>query len=266
MAAVRRQWNLAGHAVDEIQEDYGEDLLVQICFEGRMDPARVWVQVKGTEKDTAKRLPRVSVKSDQVLRWARTADLVVAVLWDVTRDRGWFTLPQDQFDHVDLAAGGRSFISLEFASEVTFDQTAVEKLAWAARIEHANRSVVYARAGLTEALEMDLETNKHFYKGVLASTIFDFAVTAKIFKPSGGFSDDFPFLVGDFLREQDPTDLTEATSMAMIAAVFAMIHENCAESGAPLALVKEICAVVHPLMFGPEAMALLDAARRPREP
>nr|QIY94531.1 DUF4365 domain-containing protein [Streptomyces sp. S1D4-11] len=146
---MRREWNLQRHAVDEIHEGYGEDLMVQICFEGRLDPARVWVQVKGTEKDCSTgRLPQVGVKANQVLRWARTADLVIVVLWNVNEDRGCFTLPQDQFDHVELSNRADGSTRLSFSRECPFDQAAVERLAWAARIEHANRSVVYARARL----------------------------------------------------------------------------------------------------------------------
>ncbi|MFI2378989.1 DUF4365 domain-containing protein [Streptomyces sp. NPDC018964] len=262
VAGVRREWNLQGHAVDEIQEDYGEDLMVQICFEGRLDPARIWVQVKGTEKDCSTgRLPQVNVKAKQVLRWARTADLVVAVLWDTTNDRGWFTLPQDQFDHVELSGRADRSVRLSFSHDFPFDQTAVKRLAWAARIEHANRSVVYARACLEEAVEMELETTKQFHKGVLASLDFDFGVAINAVKPSGGFTEDFPKVVFEHLKNQAPDDLESATKNAMILGVFEMIHNNCAGNGAPLALVKELCYVFYPLLFDSKMMTMLESAR-----
>ncbi|MDB4897082.1 MAG: hypothetical protein JWN15_3344 [Firmicutes bacterium] len=262
VAAVRREWNVQGHAVDEIHEDYGEDLLVQICFEERMDPARVWVQVKGTEREcSAGRLPSVRVKAGQILRWARTADLVIVVLWDVKGNRGWFTLPQGQFDHVELADRHGANRSLQFSRELPFDQAAVATLAWAARIEHANRSLVYGRSGLEEALEMEIDASVDFYKGVLASLIFDFSVSAQIVKPSGGFTEDFPHVVMEHLKQESPENLDEATRKAMIRAVFEMIELNCAGNGAPLPLVKEICATLYPLLFTEEMMGLLDAAR-----
>ncbi|WP_405706093.1 DUF4365 domain-containing protein [Streptomyces sp. NBC_00069] len=258
VAAVRREWNRGGHAVDEIQEDYGEDLLVQICLNGRMDPARIWVQVKGTKKDTKKKLPNVPVASDQVLRWARTADLVVVVLWDINTESGWFILPQDQFDQADLASGvGGNKLNLKFSRDVKFDQDAVERLAWAARIEHANRSVVYARAGLTEAVEMDLETNKHFYKGIIASTVFDFAVSTKMLTPAGRLSEEFILLVWEHFKNEDPTVIDEATGRAMMLAVFQMITDYCAGSGTPLGIVKETCGALYPLLFTSELLATL---------
>ncbi|MEU4359305.1 DUF4365 domain-containing protein [Streptomyces virginiae] len=261
VAAVRQVWNRGGHAVDEIQEDYGEDLLVQICLNGRMDPARIWVQVKGTERDTSKKLPTVSVSSDQVLRWARTADLVVVVLWDVNAEQGWFILPQDQFDQADLASGvGGHKLNLKFSREVKFDIDAAERLAWAARIEHANRTVVYARAGLTEAVEMNLETNKHFYKGIIVSTVFNFAVSTMLVTPvegGGRLSEEFMLLVWEHFKNEDPTLMDEATGRAMMLAVFQMVADYSAGNGAPLGIVKETCEVLYPLLFSSELLAIL---------
>lgn len=262
VAAVRRQWNLQGHAVDEIHEDYGEDLLVQICAEGRMDPARVWVQVKGTKKDcSGKRLPSVRVKADQILRWARTADLVIVVLWDVASECGWFTTPQDQFDHVELSARANATVPLKFSRDVPFDQSAVTRLCWAARIEHTNRSLVYARACLAEAREMELEPSVRFHGGVLASLIFDFGVAIKAVNPSGGFTEEFPQVIEEYLIRQSPDNLEEATRRALILAVFEMIERSCAENGAPLALVTELCEMFHPLFFTEDLMGALELAR-----
>ncbi|MEU6688466.1 DUF4365 domain-containing protein [Streptomyces sp. NPDC046832] len=262
VAAVRREWNLQGHAVDEIHEDYGEDLLVQICHEGRMDPARVWVQVKGTERDcTRKALPSIRVKANQVLRWARTADLVIVVLWDVQNDRGWFTIPQDQFDHIELANLPNSSTSLTFSREHPFDQSAVSTLCWAARIEHTNRAMVYEQSHLSEAREMEMDAALKFHKGVLASLIFDFSVSVKAVKPTGGFTEEFFDTVRDHFIHEGPKDVEEATKRAMMLSVFEIIERNCAGNGAPLPLVKQLCETFYPLYFTPELLTALDTAR-----
>ncbi|MGM9387208.1 DUF4365 domain-containing protein [Streptomyces antibioticus] len=262
VAAVRREWNLQGHAVDEIHEDYGEDLLVQICHEGRMDPARVWVQVKGTEKNcSGGTLPSVRVKADQVLRWARTADLVIVVLWDVKNERGWFTVPQAQFDHIDLSNRTSRSVSLTFSRDAVFDQDVVAELCWAARIEHANRALVYARSNLAEDQEMELDANVRFHKGVIASLIFDFGVAIKAVRPSGGFTEEFSQEIFAQFVQEGPKDVEETTKHAMMLAVLETIRRNCAENGAPLALLKELCATFYPLYFTPELLANLNTAR-----
>ncbi|MFI8274152.1 DUF4365 domain-containing protein [Streptomyces sp. NPDC085929] len=265
VAAVRRQWNLQGHAVDEIREDYGEDLLVQTCFEGRMDPARIWVQVKGTAKDCTTRLPSVQIQARQILRWARTADLVVIVLWDTMKDQGWFALPQDEFDHIELSERGAKSIRLNLSRDLAFNPEAVASLAWAARIEHANRSVVYARALLAEAQEMGQPSVVHYQKGVLASLAFDLSIATGIIEPGARFTREFVNTMKDSILASDPSDLEMATHESTIMAVFATIQENCSVNGIPLALAKELCGVVHPLFFTANMMQMLESARTGRK-
>ncbi|WP_223832910.1 hypothetical protein [Streptomyces venezuelae] len=109
---------------------------------------------------------------------------------------------------------------------------------------------------------MGLEENKSFYRGVLASLDFDFGVSIKAVNPKGGFTEDFPLLVWDHLKVQDFEDLDMATSKAMITAFFEVISKNCAGNGAPLPLVKELCAVFHPLLFDEGMMRVLEEARK----
>ncbi|MFF1565844.1 DUF4365 domain-containing protein [Streptomyces sp. NPDC058293] len=265
VAAVRREWNLQGHAVDEIKEDYGEDLMVQICLNGNLDPARIWVQVKGTSRDCTKgALPRIRVKSKQVLRWARSADLVIAVLWSVTNDRGWFTLPQDQFDHVDLSSKSEVNLPLQFTRDCQFDQESVESLAWSARIQHANKAAIYARSGIDEGVEMELDKSVQFHKGVLAALIFDFGEVVGVIDRNGGFAKGFPQLVVDHLCELSPDDLEYATQTALVLGIFSSIEKNCAGNGSPLPIIKEMCGVLYPLLFTDEMLRMLDSARIPR--
>lgn len=83
VSAVRRVWADVGAAVEEVRRDYGEDLLVQPQFDGRMDACRLWVQVKGTagpsDRDSSGGNLRIRFRNDLLLRWARTADEVVII-------------------------------------------------------------------------------------------------------------------------------------------------------------------------------------------
>ncbi|WP_326751490.1 hypothetical protein OH738_34570 [Streptomyces hirsutus] len=51
-----------------------------------------------------------------------------------------------------------------------------------------------------------------------------------------------------------------ATEEAVIAAIFETVRRNCAENGAPLALVKEFAAYVHPALFKEEVMDAFERA------
>ena len=89
VAAVRKLWADAGAAVDEIHEDYGEDLLVQPSLNGEMDAVRIWVQVKGTTTfKSRKSNPKVRLTVGHVKRWLTTDNYVIVILWDVSNGRG----------------------------------------------------------------------------------------------------------------------------------------------------------------------------------
>ncbi|MEU0667805.1 DUF4365 domain-containing protein [Streptomyces lavendulocolor] len=271
VASVRRAWNKHGHAVDEIKEDYGEDLLIQTCLDGRMDACKIWVQVKGTATDclsTRKSLPKVRVKGQQILRWARSADIVVAVLWDVKNDCGWYVMPQGYFDHVELKERAQDELPLIFSRALPFDDAAVERLAWLARIEHANRSVQQALATLDEAQYMEDEANTNFHYGALASLVFDFSVMIGIGRPEGGFTSDFLEDLADTLLEhgEQEEDLEKAAREALLISIFQMIHFNCAGNGAPLALVSELATAIHPYVFSLQFFEMLAPLKRfPRD-
>jgi hypothetical protein len=275
---VRQEWNRLGHAVDEVKEDYGEDLLVQTCLDDLMDPSRIWVQVKGTEKDCVKkgqRLPSVQIKAEQVLRWSRSADLVVVVLWDVGNNCGWFAMPQGAFDYFELRENPGRKLTMRFSRDDPFDSLAVEKLAWAARIEHANRSLRAARADWDDSREMELEAETQFHARVYYGILFDFATVIKVAKPGGGFSHEFLEVVSNLLfdrlakvdqeqvgavsRTERSQAIERATEEAMIGAMFAMITTHCSGNGAPISLVKELVAYSYPSLFRDE---LLDVIKR----
>ncbi|MFF7613536.1 DUF4365 domain-containing protein [Streptomyces lavendulae] len=263
VAAVRHQWNMQGHAVDEVKEDYGEDLLVQTCLDGKVDASRIWVQVKGTDRfreNPAASLPKIRVKAAQILRWSRSADLVVTVLWDVAHDRGWYVMPQGFFDPVELWSSKDRQVALTFQPDCIFHQQAVTELAWAARIEHANRGLQYARHNISESKEMGLQVDLEFHKGVWWTLLFDFAATIGIIRPDDGQVDEaFALLVMEMTWQHSVPDVLETARRATFMAIIEVFDRRCAGSGAPLALVKELAEVVHPRLFTDE---LLDVLRR----
>jgi hypothetical protein len=144
--AVTAIWESTGAAVEKITEDYGEDLLVQTCDRnGRMDASRVWVQVKGTKANAEMRQPgrkhTVPVRNDLALRWARTADVVVLVYWDLEASTGWYAIPATQVDLVRLADTPDATTRITVLSDDRFDTASAKHLALRARLEHATKIV-----------------------------------------------------------------------------------------------------------------------------
>ncbi|MGV9675449.1 DUF4365 domain-containing protein [Nocardia sp. NPDC003482] len=156
-AAVSRMWTDQGAAVEEVRNDYGEDLLVQTSHNGEMDDSRIWVQVKGREKlSLSKRAgspPNLVVDSSHALRWVNTADLVVVVQWDITRNTGWYVIPKDVIRSYDLLESGRPTIGLRFEPNLILDAEAVNRITWDARLWHASRRISFARLSDINSIE-----------------------------------------------------------------------------------------------------------------
>ncbi|MFF8021545.1 DUF4365 domain-containing protein [Streptomyces sp. NPDC007896] len=260
VAAVRQEWNRRGHAVDEIKEDYGEDLLVQTCLDGHMDPGKIWIQVKGTEKgcrDSGRNLPSVYVDSNQILRWARSADLVIAVLWDVKDDCGWYTEPKIHFNHLKLKEQIGHQLPLNFSRDQPFDQDAVDHLAWSARIEHVNQRLQYALASALEAEKWGEESGVIFHTEVAATLALDFAIATKVTDSNGVASDQFLTAFYAALGARKIEDRGVAKARAAILAASQVIRENCANSNTPLRLAREMATLFLEGQFGrvpPEAL------------
>lgn len=139
VSKVREVWTSTGAAVEEIRQDYGEDLLVQTCLDGKMDSTRIWVQVKGVAKAPKMRAngkTQVRVRADLALRWSRTADILVLVLWDIANDVGWYAIPTRTELHGELAGLGHAMIALPIDSADRFNSESAQVIAWEARMEH----------------------------------------------------------------------------------------------------------------------------------
>jgi Domain of unknown function (DUF4365) len=154
VTAVRTTLERAGYAIDEIKNDYGEDLLVQTHHKGHMDASRLWVQVKGAEDITIYRTSKKSrkdrfshsVRFDSAMRWIRTIDLAIVVLWDVENDVGWYAVPRRQIDVWKGTTSGQKYVTLHFGKTLKteprpprqgeFTLEAARRLAWESRFEH----------------------------------------------------------------------------------------------------------------------------------
>ncbi len=153
-AAVEAVIAEAGFAVEVVKNDYGEDLLVQTSHAGKMDASRMWLQVKGTRDSQQYRRATgsfaYSVPIDHAIRWLRSGDLVIVVLWDVVNRTGWYAVVADQVDEWDSAEAGTSSLVVRFSPKHVFDSDAACSLSWRSRI-------MRYRALLLDASDVDRE-------------------------------------------------------------------------------------------------------------
>jgi hypothetical protein len=144
----------AGCAVEAIRNDYGEDLLVQTSHAGEIDPSRLWIQVKGTHSINnysrqsggfAYRFP-----FKHAIKWVRSSDPVVVVLWDLDNDIGYFAKPAELIDESAHHESGRKTTTLLFSSADTFDAQSVTRLAWESRFERYRQLILTARDAMED--------------------------------------------------------------------------------------------------------------------
>jgi hypothetical protein len=153
----------AEHAVSEVSRDYGEDLLVQTDHKGHMDASRLWVQVKGTDDVTRYRTSKksrkerfsLSVPFETAIRWIRTIDLAIVVLWDIEKKTGWYAVPRRQVDVWKGTMSGQKNVTLHFGRTLDteprppkqgqFTIEAAARLAWESRFEHFHMLLLDAR-------------------------------------------------------------------------------------------------------------------------
>jgi hypothetical protein len=144
--AVERVFSALGWASERIEKDYGEDLLVQPTLRNKVEYFRIWVQVKGTRD--LKRFQRgdksisISVASGTALRWARSADPVCIIVWDVTRGEGVWAWAADSVDEWDTIIGGAITVQIHLDPQAIFTSESALKMGRVAYIRHYNRLIM----------------------------------------------------------------------------------------------------------------------------
>lgn len=142
-----------GWACEPVHKDYGDDVLVQTSYNGMLDYSRIWIQVKGTRNInrfySKKNGYSMKVSLDHALKWVRSADLVVVVLWDVEKNFGLWSIPKDSVDEWDWYLLKTEKSRLIFKENSLFDVENALKIGWIARVNHY-------QSLLNNALDRDL--------------------------------------------------------------------------------------------------------------
>ncbi len=149
----------ADFAVESVKNDYGEDLLVQTSHGGAMDASRMWIQVKGTASLARYRRRNgqmsYSVPAKQVVRWARSADPVIVVLWDIQQALGYFAIIPDNVQSWDGVADAMpKSVKVMFTADRKFDVEGVTQLAWTTRMHRYRGLLLEATARVEHAEAM----------------------------------------------------------------------------------------------------------------
>lgn len=132
---VRAVFHEFGFVVDDLHEDYGEDMLVRVFRDGRATPYSFYVQVKAQERSSVGRVPSVRVSRRHAEHWARLTSPVLLVLWTAADD----VLIWESVRHALRAYRGDKTsrtMSLRLPPENRLDGDGIRRIANIARESH----------------------------------------------------------------------------------------------------------------------------------
>lgn len=168
-------------AVESIEADYGEDLLIQPSFGGQVEHFKIWVQVKGTTdiekyRQASGDIVRY-VEFAHMFKWLRSKELCVLVLWDVEKETGLFYLPSAELDEWDFYTQRKPSIRVAFNQTNVFGKATLPQLIWRARYEHYAMLVSHAAQRQLFALT---DENKQHAQSMYISVLIDFLQQVEI--------------------------------------------------------------------------------------
>lgn len=175
-----------GWACDVVHSDYGEDLVVQTCLRDEVDAFRTLVQVKSRSK-RRKTYSRVSVSREHGLRWCRSREPVVLILWDAEKKCGVFILPKFQLNEHSLLSSEKPTCSIDFNDALPVNKENLERLGWHLRLSYFEDRLL--QAGIRDA-EYDFArkenlTGRAKYRSEAPTIMFDLFCRLDIIQRSG---------------------------------------------------------------------------------
>ncbi|CAH1043798.1 DUF4365 domain-containing protein [Halomonas sp. TD01] len=137
---VRMIFSEAGFAISEMSKDYGEDFFVFGEDAGVIEPFRIYVQVKTSEKNDQHKSDWTIYEDCLTVRnWIIGNDLTILVRHNKKSGEYKFCVPEDEVEYWNLPFIKDSDIAIN--CNENFDAEAAKKLMWMARIRHYDRIV-----------------------------------------------------------------------------------------------------------------------------
>ncbi|ODZ32689.1 hypothetical protein BBN02_20485 [Vibrio parahaemolyticus] len=138
-----------GWAVEKVQNDYGEDLLIQTKEYERMDPFKIWIQVKGTTDFETKRTKNgnisQSVAKGNMWKWLRSRELCVLIVWDINETKGVYSIIKDDVDPFDIYKTDCDSMTVSIDGNAHVSLDALNKICWQARLEYYESVIAMSR-------------------------------------------------------------------------------------------------------------------------
>jgi hypothetical protein len=256
-----------GWACQTVEHDYGEDVFVQPAINESVDPFRLWVQVKGTGDAKALRnkdgLLVWRVSHDHILRWVRSLERIIVVLWDIKTNQGYWTEPREEFTEWGCYQTKRKQASLLFNEAKVFDRVVANKLIWDARIEHYDLLVTHAKTMELRVIKdrkEDASAHPNF-RNPVPTLAFDLLRLIDFIGSDGVSSQVRKRIEGiarQFVRENPKLDIRDAKGSSLLYVIVELINKKCPGLSISEDLLLEISPIAGMAIYATEAIELGD--------
>jgi hypothetical protein len=258
LSAVIQICNRHGWATEVVHKDYGDDVLVQPKLGDRIDQNRIWIQVKGTRDIQSFHSKRHGysrrVSLDHALKWIRSADLTLVVLWDVEKNYGLWTIPKKQVNQWDLLSLENKKARLIFDETSRFCSEQMDKIGWIARVDHYTNLLAIALMDDREIVDSSGDLDILVTESSILLIAVDFLATTGIMDGDGIsklFRELYENTIVSIRNLDKDMPENELREMALTVSILKKIDALVESSGVSGVLV-EICFKIILLLYGSE--------------
>lgn len=195
------------------------------------------------------------------MRWIRSSEMVVVVLWDVAARTGYWSRPIERISDWDVQMNESDTVRLVFDEASIFDSEAMLSIAWQARIDHYQGLVARAQIAELDLGDKVASTEKPF-KSPITLICLDFLKLLDIVHPKG-FNSEFWMRYSDMISRSAHASNRKKKSSNGWVAVVALLYrtEELAKHGLPSLLLSQCAHLITDLasnVFDPETGMLRE--------
>jgi Domain of unknown function (DUF4365) len=128
---VRTAFHDLGFVVDDLHQDYGEDMLVRIFKDGFATPYSFFVQVKATEK--LKNADVVRLRTLHIRHWKRLIQPVFVIVWNATTESATWEAISHAIEDSSIDLIQQKTLSVHIPQGNRFDEDGIRRMANIAR-------------------------------------------------------------------------------------------------------------------------------------
>jgi hypothetical protein len=237
-----------GWACETVHKDYGEDLLIQTHYKGIVDHYRIWIQVKGTRnikrfysKDQGY---SIMIPVQQMLKWVRSKEIIVVILWDVENDLGLWAMPQDFIDDWNIYTTEGKKVRLNFQDTAVFDKEQAVEISWRARIDHYTDLIDQAAQAEREYLKIPAGKRDPEKKSRIPLLVSDLLRMLGILKGDFLEKESVEFYHNQLKELSESMPKEEAEALAVCLVILKELYRVSPKGASPVSLIAACHALI----------------------